>query len=257
MKTKIVLWLLFVVAIISGCSGLKSKDSSKGEVEPITVFEYNNAYYEYFDDEYLKVHDIYRDITSEDLGNEIYVIPALTIGHDSGYDNCKVYEYRAFNSNAVVVVDKNGEYQVFGFCNFIDDQPNHGIRILDVYNVTSADDIVSIEEFSPYAVNKMGITIPQVINVYTDKEYIERFYTEYKNMIDVGFDQYEEDAFGDVTDEQWQNGYDEYLEDQRDFYLNLKDGLRIKLSFYPKIGYMDGYLAHYKITKEFSDFLTN
>ncbi|WP_105614749.1 hypothetical protein [Vallitalea okinawensis] len=257
MKVKIILMLLLISTIVSGCSRIMRKDTSKGEVEPITLFEYNNAYYEYLDDEYLEVHDIYREITQEDLGDEIYEIPSGTIGHDSAYDHSKVYEYKAFNSNAIVVVDKKGLYQVFGFCNFIDDQPNDAKRILEVYNVTSPEDIVCIEEFSPYAVNKIGITVPQTVNIFKDKEYIEHFYSEYKDMKDVGSDQYEEDAFGDVTEEQWQNGYDAYLEGQRDFYLNLTNGLRIKLSFYPEIGYMDGYLAHYKITEEFSEFLSN
>lgn len=249
-KNKITLLLICLGLVMNGCS------STKDCVEPITLFEYNNAYYEYFDENYLKENGIYKDIGVDDLGNEIYILPSGVIGHDKGYNNCKVYEYKSVNSNALVVVDKKGDYQVFGFCNFIDDKPNDAKRILEVFNVTKADDIVSIEEIAPYEKNILGVTTPKVLKVHKDREFIERFYTEYESMIDVGNDTYQNDVFADVTEEQWQDGYDEYLKGRKDFHLNLKNGLKIKLDFYPEIGYMDGYLANYKISDEFSGFLT-
>ena len=254
-KSRIILWSLFLALIFNGCS--INKNTKDKCTEPITVFEYNNAYYEYFNIDYLKENGLYKNITTDDLGNEIFVLPSGVISHDKGYDNCKVYEYTPVNSNALVVVDKNGEYQVFGFCNFIDDKPTDGIRILEVYNVTDSNDIITIEEISPYEKNFLGTTTPKILNVHTDRKFIERFYTEYKNMIDVGNETYQNDAFSNVTEEQWQSGYDEYLKNQKDFHLTLKNGLKIKLSFYPEIRYMRGYVANYKISDEFSDFLEN
>lgn len=249
MKKKRILWLIFLILIVlSGCSN--GTDCS----EPITLFEYNNAYYEYWDVDYLKKIGIYQKVTVDDLGNEIFVLPTGVIGHDEGYDNCKVYEYKPVNCNALVVVDKNPEYQIFGFCNFIDDKPTDGKRILEVYNITSADDIISIKEISPLEKNIFGITTPKILKVHKDREFIERFYTEFASITDVGNETYCNDLYANATEEQWQDIYEESIKGMRNFYLSFKNGLKIELSFYPETGYMKGYLAYYKLSDEFSDF---
>lgn len=56
------------------------------------------------------------------------------------------------------------------------DKRYDGKKILDVYNVKSADDIVSIEVVSPYEKNIFGATTPKVVNTITKKENIEGFY---------------------------------------------------------------------------------
>lgn len=221
------------------------------------VLKYNNAIYELLDNEYLEKIGFDNDITETDLGEKLITINANIINDSNKeYLGCNVYEYKPVKSLGLIVVDKQGEYELFGFCNFIDtdDIKTDAIQNLKVFNVTSSVDILSIDIINPYNKNILGITKPKILKNITDSEIIKKFYNEYKNMKDVGRDFYNE-AFKGITEEDWQNGYDAYLKGQLNLCINYKNGLSTTLSYYPVIGFLDDRLSHYKLSEEFMSFL--
>lgn len=259
---KVMYTIIFsIVIFLLGTIYIKSlgKDKDCDCCKPTTLLEYNNAIYELLDNEYLEKIGFDNDITETDLGEKLITINANNIdAPNNEYLGCNVYEYKPVDCQGLIVVDKQGEYQLFGFCNFLDtdDVKIDAIQNLKVFNVTSSEDILNIDIINPYNKNILGITNSKILKNISDSEIIKKFYNEYKNMKDVGRDYYNE-AFKGITEEDWQNGYDEYLEGQLNLCLNYRNGLSTTLSYYPATGYLDDRLSHYKLSEEFMNFLND
>ncbi|MDW7651375.1 MAG: hypothetical protein SCK29_11645 [Bacillota bacterium] len=244
--------MIFVPPLINRDSHYCDQDCDECGFEVSPLMEYNYGYYERLSEDFLRRVGFAGKVTEDDLGEQIMVLSQNSIDLPD-YFGYQVYEYKPVNSKALLVVDKNGEFELFGFCNFFAVE-NSGSNILEVYNIQSSADIDRIEVIWPYGKNARGQVQEDVLNIIRNKEFIDRFITNYREMTDVSDEYYQaisdRERAKDNIDDVFINGISHvwYLNRSRYLDIKLKNGLSLRLAFYPEIGpYLTGYTAAYRI----------
>lgn len=254
------LFLLISFAGINIHNKFLTKTQDEDEDLVGTVLTFNNAYYEKFPKnrkDLLKRYALPEKISKDDIGELIGVINEEDIG-EKEYVGANIYEYKPIDSLAIIIVDFNGDYEYFVFCNFLKGMARDDIRTdtkqnLELYNIKSSQDITQIDVIYEKEKHFKGY-VPIVTNTISDPIDIQRFYDEYKEMKDIGREYYADINEG-VTEEMWQNGYDEYLKGSCTFRVKLKNGLFFDIGYYPVTKHFEDTLSHYRLTDEFVEFL--
>lgn len=241
-----------------------NKDNSEYIVEEMIVLTFREAYYEELDSnnpDLMKRFGLNSTLTINDIGNQIGIVEEIDSLNPNDYLGYAIYEYLHVNGTHIIIIDSKKGLKYFIFCNFIDrdseiDQLYDASNFLDIYGVSDSNDILNLQILE-WKENLLGKSINRLRYNITDSNTIDDFYNIFTKLEDVGNDSYQEDAFYDVTEEMWQNGYDDYLKGECTIRLLLSDNTHFDINYYPAIGYIDCIQAHYKLTREDEFFINS
>lgn len=261
------LFLIIIIVVILGVGfwgiirGSVDEDS-KSSVQEINLLIFNESYYEYLDKNDSQLRNRFglkEDLSYKDLGDEIGVVEEMESSDSNRYLGCNIYEYNSVNGIQFLIVDSKSGLEYFIFCNFTSRDKDveklyDASNFLEIYGIDSSKDInsLSVMEWGKKYVGGYGY---KVISSVNDDEVIEEFYRFFSGFEDVGNDYYQEDIFSDVTEEMWQDGYDEYLEGKFTVRMKLVDGSYLDIDYYPVGGYVYCKLAYYKLSEYEQEFL--
>lgn len=226
--------------------------------EPLTILTYNNAYYELADKNYLKKLGLKNEIKATDLGDMVLTINQenLSAPDLEAYLGGKVYTYKPVDGKGLLIVEKQGAYQPFIFCNFLkgeypDKQRVDAIENMEVLGINSPSDIIKVEILDPYSKTIFGN--PKKIKEIMDPETITKIYLDYKKMKDLT--SYIFDIEVKKCDSgRWKGDTRKHTNDKRDIKLYLKNGLYTKLSYYPTISFIEDRMSYYRVDKKETSF---
>ncbi|MEG1558303.1 MAG: hypothetical protein RR368_07700 [Oscillospiraceae bacterium] len=242
------------VALAIGIPYLSTVIDKKGgpgqddPLRPLSVIEYNGAYYEAVDmgnTELLDTYNLPHEITAKLIGAEI------GRGFDNGDKQTKtLYQYVPYAEiaiaeadgdkrfqRAVYVVSDGDNYTFALFCNYIHfDRNTHqeASEMFAVYGVDSAGDI-----------SKMEIGGKEI----SDHKEIEAVYNEMCMAQSMGNDDYGEKVYGNMDEAEQQKRSNELADSMMEIRMITRDGLVIKnLNYYPEINFIYWGLNYYELT---------
>lgn len=233
------------------------KDQTEYTLEAMIVLTFREAYYEELDStnaDLMKRFDLDSSLTANDLGDQIGIIEEIDAPNPNHYLGYAIYEYLHVNGTNIIIVDSKQGLKYFIFCNFIDrdseiDKLYDASDFLDIYGISDSNDISSLQVLE-WKENLLGKYANRLRYNITDSNTIDDFYNLFAILEDVGNDNHQEDVFANVTEEMWQNGYDDYMKGECTIRMLLTDDTHFDIIFYPENGYIYCKQAYYKLTGE-------
>jgi hypothetical protein len=156
----------------------------------LNQFKIDDKHYILLSDDLRADYGLLATVNESDVGEKI---ADITTSPDKSLIGSEVYSYTLTGGEAVVVVKKDNEYQLFRFFvfeSYNNNQDEDSVKYLELYGIDKADDIAKIQFIGHSEQSKLqGIT--DIRGEITDRDEIARFYSFYsvlKNSSDKYFD---------------------------------------------------------------------
>ena len=199
--------------------------------------------FEWYGRKYIKYYEDYDAISQEEVGEPLAVIESSV---DQSLIGCTIYRYTPVNCEAIVVVDRNEQLEIFQFFTFTsyeDNQDEHASEYLELFGIYSSEDIEKIEIY--YYPDAYSIELEYLMS---SQEEIQEFYTYFERLADSS------DAYFQALSDHVPPGSTSgttALENSRPIHIYASNGLKFNMVYYPKIEF----ISRYKITDNFAAFL--
>lgn len=242
--------------------------TENGAYEIKDEFQIDDRYYYLLRDEKRKAYGLPPTILEEDIGEQFSTI---TESIDENLINRDVYHYVPAQSEAIVAVSFNGDYQLYEFFNFEsyeEGQDETGQRYLELYGIHHAAHIAYVQ-FGRFSLNESPDPDLNIISEISDEENIEKFYAYYAQLTndsDLYFDRlfHWEDHEGEENDSSNHENFDHEssmpayegssqgaLEDSVIIRIYQKSGVFFETIYYPNISF----ISRHHVNNEFREFL--
>ena len=148
----------------------------------------------------------------------------------------ELYRYAPAVCDGVYVLRDGSTWYAALFCNFIqfDSNTKHEFtELYHVYDVRSADDIVSITEMDWDKDRERGSAV-------TDRQEIQEFYDMTITFQSYGNDDFQKIVFDGISEEKQPEAHNAFADDYRSLRMETVNGLYFYIEFYPSFDWICG-----------------
>ena len=250
--------ILIIPAVWNIFRGKAGPDEPPEGLDESRLLDFNGCYYEVTDKpEVLAIYGLPEKITEDVAGEHIsYLEPIGTVEYQQSavQTDVEMFQYTGSPCRGAYIIKDQDHYYAAIFCNFtlMDNASVELGELYRVYDVQSADDIVSVTEVNWNRNKTVGKTI-------TDRTAIADFYDITCSLVPNSNSEFQSKMFDMIPEEEQQEKHNSFANDLHVIRVETASGLRFYLEIFPSYEWMygTGTLSYFQMSPELMNWVNS